>query len=321
MDRDGGNPHAATFGTQLDSNPTWSPDGTRLAFSRNGDIYEVDPDGGDLQNISSFNTASDGQPDWWGQPDMVVSAIGDPGNVVEGDHVVFTVTVTNQGTAPTPMGVIVDVLFGVDGIDTSWSDQHDASVPIGGSVTLTANGGPDTLGNVPYWVATPGAHVVDAYVNSNVRFAELSRANNHGSRAVTVATAPPPGRDFVPLVPARLLDTRPGGATIDGKFSGSGAVGPGQTLTLTVTGRGGVPASGVGAVALNVTVTEPTTAGFITVWPTGTTRPTASNLNFVAGQTIPNMVIATIGTNGQVSLFNSAGATHLVVDVLGTFPG
>src|SRR4029077_14486859 len=36
MDRDGGNPHAATFGTQTDSSPTWSPDGTRLAFARNG---------------------------------------------------------------------------------------------------------------------------------------------------------------------------------------------------------------------------------------------------------------------------------------------
>src|SRR4051794_14990385 len=55
------------------------------------------------------------------------------------------------------------------------------------------------------------------------------------------------------LVPARLLDTRPGSPTVDGGFAGGGPVGPHATLNLTVVGRGGVPASGVGAVVLNIT--------------------------------------------------------------------
>jgi Tol biopolymer transport system component len=127
---------------------------------------------------------------------------------------------------------------------------------------------------------------------------------------------------FQGLTPARLLDTRsgPGIATTDGQFLGGGAVGAGSTLNLTVTNRGGVPASGVAAVALNVTVDQPTNSSYITAFPTGSDRPTASNLNMTPGQTIANMVIVPVGTNGQISLFNFSGSTHLIADVLGWFP-
>ena len=93
----------------------------------------------------------------------------------------------------------------------------------------------------------------------------------------------------------------------------------GQTLDLQVTGRGGVPSSGVGAVVLNVTATGPTTTGFLTVFPTGVTRPNASNLNFNAGETIPNRVMVGVGTGGKVSIFNPAGTTNVVADVNGWF--
>ncbi len=122
--------------------------------------------------------------------------------------------------------------------------------------------------------------------------------------------------------PARLLDTRPGATTIDGTWSGIAAVSAGGQVDLPIAGRGGVPATGVGAVALNVTVTGPAAAGYLTVWPTGAARPTASNLNFVAGQTVPNMVIVQLGTSGRASIFNGAtgGSVHVIVDVLGWFP-
>lgn len=125
---------------------------------------------------------------------------------------------------------------------------------------------------------------------------------------------------FNGLTPARLMDTRADGITIDGQGAAAGRLAAQGVTTLDVTGRGGVPATGVGAVALNVTVTEPTADSFLTVWPTGATRPTASNLNFVAGQTVPNMVVVDVGDGGNVSLYNLAGSTHVVVDVLGWFP-
>src|SRR5262249_14936391 len=106
---------------------------------------------------------------------------------------------------------------------------------------------------------------------------------------------------FQSLSPSCLLDTR------TGTGAPKGAVGAGKSVALKVTGKGGVPASGVGAVVLNVTATAPTGPGFITVYPAGATLPAASNLNFTAGQTIPNLVVARLGTNGSVTLFNGSG--------------
>ena len=70
------------------------------------------------------------------------------------------------------------------------------------------------------------------------------------------------------------------------------------------------------AVALNVTATEPTSGSYLTVWPTGQDRPLASSVNMAEGQTVPNMVLAKLGAGGKVSIFNNAGESHVVVDVL-----
>ncbi|MCU1386895.1 MAG: hypothetical protein JWL72_233, partial [Ilumatobacteraceae bacterium] len=127
------------------------------------------------------------------------------------------------------------------------------------------------------------------------------------------ATPPPEGGRFTALTPSRILDTRAGvGAP-------AAPIGQNQAINLTVTGVGGVPANGVQGVALNVTVTDPTGQGFITAWPTGAARPNASSLNFVPGLTVANMVIAKLGDNGQVSLYNSSGNSQLVADVTGYF--
>jgi hypothetical protein len=118
---------------------------------------------------------------------------------------------------------------------------------------------------------------------------------------------------FAPLEPARLLDSRPGAATIDGASAGIG-LRPGDSVTeLQVTGRGGVPGDAT-AVVLNVTVTEPQGNAFVTVFPCGSPRPNASNINYVTGLTIANLVIAKIGDDGKVCLY-TLGATHLIADV------
>jgi hypothetical protein len=55
------------------------------------------------------------------------------------------------------------------------------------------------------------------------------------------------------------------------------------------------------------------------VWPTGATRPTASDLNWVATQTVPNLVVVKLGSDGSVQVFNAAGSTDVVVDVSGWY--
>jgi hypothetical protein len=122
---------------------------------------------------------------------------------------------------------------------------------------------------------------------------------------------------FTPLVPGRLLDTR-GAGTVDGHNDWNGLVRAGQTVELSVGSRSNVSAD-ASAVVLNVTVTGAQQAGFVTVWPCGSAMPNASSLNFDVGETIPNAVIARVGTGGKVCL-NSTGTTHLLADVTGFFP-
>jgi hypothetical protein len=114
------------------------------------------------------------------------------------------------------------------------------------------------------------------------------------------------GGRYNALPPARILDTRNGAP-----------VAAAGTIAPTVTGVGGVPATGVSAVVLTVTVTQPTAQSFLTVRPNGTARPLSSNLNFVAGQTVPNLVVAKVGADGNVAIYNNAGSTHWSVDVVG----
>lgn len=130
-----------------------------------------------------------------------------------------------------------------------------------------------------------------------------------GGLARTVAAAVFGG--YHPLAPARVLDTR-FGTGLSGRFD------PGQTRELSVTGAGGVPAD-ASAVVLNVTVEGGTAASHLTVWPTGQTQPTASNLNWAAGETRPNAVKVKVGTGGKVSIRNNSGTVHVIADVFGHY--
>ncbi|MEU5786311.1 hypothetical protein ABZ754_01100 [Micromonospora purpureochromogenes] len=115
------------------------------------------------------------------------------------------------------------------------------------------------------------------------------------------------GSGFRPVAPIRVLDTRQTGST---------ALPANTSRTLDLTGR--IPA-GATAVVLNTTVTKPTASGVLKVFPYGTPVPTASNLNFIAGQTIPNLVMAQV-VNGRVTIHNaSPGSTHVVVDLSGWY--
>ena len=115
---------------------------------------------------------------------------------------------------------------------------------------------------------------------------------------------------FTPTVPVRLIDTRYDGA--------KAPLGAGATLGLPVGGTHGVPADATTAV-LNVTAVQPTTAGYLTVWPHGAGRPATSNLNFGAGQTVPNHVTAQLGAGGAVDVYNFSGSTHVIADLAGWF--
>jgi hypothetical protein len=120
------------------------------------------------------------------------------------------------------------------------------------------------------------------------------------------------GDRYHPLNPARILDTRLG-------IGAPQRLGPDASLQLQVAGRGGVPPIGATAAVLNVTAAAPTDSSYLTVWPTDQSRPTASNLNFVADKTIPNLVIVKLGPTGAVNIYNERGSVEVLADVVGWF--
>lgn len=123
--------------------------------------------------------------------------------------------------------------------------------------------------------------------------------------------------NYAAQTPSRYLDTRAGEQTFDGTSAGVGRRTARTVLSAPVAGRGGVPA-GAKAVVVNIGVVNPGADGFVTAYPCGEDRPVASNLNFVAGQTVSNAAVVRVGTGGEICLYTLA-ATDLIVDVQGSF--
>jgi uncharacterized protein (DUF1501 family) len=115
------------------------------------------------------------------------------------------------------------------------------------------------------------------------------------------------------VTPFRLVDTRLGEGAPMGKRGAT-------PLVVQVAGHCTVPTAQVGAVMCNITVTNPDTAGFLTAWPAGATRPDASNVNFATGETAPNIAIVKVGDNGSICLAVDGGPADVVLDVLGWTP-
>lgn len=118
-----------------------------------------------------------------------------------------------------------------------------------------------------------------------------------------------------PIQAHRVLDSR----TAVGGRNGV-PLGHDQSFSVPVTGVGGVPSTGVGAVIAHVVAVGPTSnGGYFTAYSTGYARPLASSLNFKPGMTASNDVVIPIGADGTVSIYNYniSGTTHAILDIQG----
>ena len=164
-------------------------------------------------------------------------------------------------------------------------------------------------------------HVVNNLVLAKVSEVGTICVFSSASTDITVdvsAFIPSPG-GMLPLVPARLLDTRVGTehTTIDGEQQGIGAVSANDVTTVQVAGRGGVGDDATGAV-LNLAAINPTTGGYMTVYPCDAAqRPLAANLNFPPSSVVSNAVFVKLGASGTVCIYSTARA-DLAVDVVGS---
>jgi hypothetical protein len=133
---------------------------------------------------------------------------------------------------------------------------------------------------------------------------------------------------FTPITPCRILDTRligpapgtpiAGGATYifftGGVSSFASAGGSATNCGLQTAGLN------IAAVAVNFVAVGPSAAGYITVYPAGGVQPTASTLNYTAGEVVANSAIVKVSQTSNTAMnIYSLATTHLVADVTGYY--
>ena len=127
------------------------------------------------------------------------------------------------------------------------------------------------------------------------------------------------GSGFRPIDPIRLADTRTGLRVPKAKL------GAGQSLTIAIAGKVGVPSAAdqvpATAVVVNLTATNPTSGTFLTAFPSDYAQPLASDVNVAAGRTVPNLAVVKLSHDGSITIFNSSGTVDVIVDVMGWFAG
>jgi hypothetical protein len=255
-------------------------------------------------------------PGWTG-PTVAAAVVDHPiavlttsvnfGVVAVGGEGARQVFVRNEGAAPFgPMNMTGGAPFPVGGMQVFGGSQNcqGATLAPGATCYVRYTFGP----------TTPGAF------ESSSRFtlALASDSTNYEEFEVALRGKTSADQPLAALDPARLLDTRPGGSTVDDVSEGIGQRAAGSITELVVAGRGGVPPNAIAAF-LNVTAVGPTGPGHLILFPCGTQQPTASNVNYQAGDVVPNAVLAKIGTGGKVCIYTHAAA-HVVVDVNGYAP-
>ncbi|GLY98609.1 fibronectin type III domain-containing protein [Actinoplanes sp. NBRC 103695] len=134
--------------------------------------------------------------------------------------------------------------------------------------------------------------------------------------ATAVVSSPAPARaaltpaagQYMPVTPARIINAK--------------TLAVGATHTFSPLGQGGIPASGVSAVAFQLTAKGSSTdTGYLEVIPAGVTRPNASHLNYAGTTLTTNSVVTPLGTGNQVSIYSGSASADVIfsVDVVGYF--
>ncbi len=197
-----------------------------------------------------------------------------------------------------------------NGYLTVYGDQDPIGTPLSNPGTSNINFRANQ--NLPNLVVVPvGANGEVDFTNSSAGSTQvLADVAGYFTAANT--------NKYVAISPARILDTRKGIGT-----GGTVAQIPANSsITVSVAGSdgGGIPATGVSAVALNLTAVDAAANGVITAYPSGQSLPTVSNLNYSAGQTAANLAIVPVGSDGKVVFHNnSTGPVDLLADANGYY--
>ncbi len=194
-----------------------------------------------------------------------------------------TGTFLDQSGAEDPTSFQVNVTLGAGVCSASYANASIGAIEFsGGTLTKLAV-------NIGHRCNSTGSPVLSAQVVYNMPYGPLS---------------PPDAGEIVPMAPVRALDTR-----------ATSQIGPGQSRAVKVAGVF-VPANAT-AVVVNATGTRATGSTYVTLFPWGSAPPLASNLNLRETQTIPNLAVVKVGTDGSIGVYNAQGATDVILDIAG----
>jgi uncharacterized repeat protein (TIGR01451 family) len=251
--------------------------------------------------------------------DLSITKTDGQSTAVPGSPVTYTIVASNAGPSDVTGATVADTVPGTI-TAVAWtcvgagggscaaagtgSIDETVDLPVGGTVTFTLTGtvAPSATGNLSN---TATVAVPDGDADANL-------AND--SATDTDSLLGPMG--FFTLQPCRVVDTR-GAVAPNGGPAMSGQ----QTRAFVMTGSCGIPATAK-ALSLNVTVTQATANGFVTLFPAGQPRPLASSINYPAGRTLANNAIIALDAVGRMAAFAGQGAgttVHVIIDVVGYF--
>ena len=231
------------------------------------------------------------------------TGLGTPNGLTAFGKPAQVITLSNPDDQLSGVGGAVSLTLSATDAPAKAVTWSATGLPAGLSITTGPTSGGTTAGRI---AGTPTADGVSAVTVTagDVTGAAVSMHFNWTVRA---------GGTYVPLPAARLLDTRRGIGAPAGQLSG------GTPLTVQIAGRGGVPASGVSAVVLNVTATNPAGTGWVSVSAAGgSVPPSTSNLNFDRGQTVAGLVVAQLSGSGAISVYSSTGS-DVIADLAGYY--
>ena len=209
---------------------------------------------------------------------------------------------TQVGTAPATFTATES------GANSGWAKVTAWTLDFGDGSAAQTSSTPQTISHA---YAKAGVYTVSLTATDGLG------SDGRGSTTTTEQVTVLSSSVFHPVTLSRILDTRKGtgtGGVVAQVKMNSG-------IAVKIDGTAGIPASGVTAVALNVTVAGPTGNGYIEAYADGTTRPSTSNMNYGKGENLATQVIAPVGADGKIELYNgeTSGATDLVADVVGYY--
>jgi Fibronectin type III domain len=247
-------------------------------------------------------------------PDRVLDTR--PGESPEALRAVPKVQVTPEAPLEVQVGALPGGITPADGVGAVSLNVAVTNPAAAGFVTVFPCADRRLVASVNYSAGQTVSNAVIAPVSPSGRICFFSSSPT--DLIVDINGWFPSGSGFTGVGPERVFDTRPGESPDALRSVPKTRVAPAVPLEVQFTDMAGIiPAGGVGAVSLNVAVTDPEAAGFITVFPCGT-RELIASVNYTAGQTVSNAVIAPVSPAGKVCFFSSS-STDLIVDVNGWF--